>query len=144
MLLLNLWEPYVFFFSVFFFFLGGGGCVICMKIVLLCQLSLISLFNCFGNHCCLLYICELSQNCDHLADPISLVRDHQIKEKLGELDITVLSYNGDLLYEPWDVYDNNRDPFTTFAPFWDKCLNMNMEPASLPTPWRLVPASGAC
>lgn len=80
---------------------------------------------------------------NRLYDPISLVRDHQIKQKLGELNITVLSYNGDLLYEPWEVYDNNGDPFATFAPFWDKCLNMNIEPASLPTPWRLVPASGS-
>ena len=87
---------------------------------------------------------SLLRNCNHLADPVSLVRDHQIKQKLGELNITVLSYNGDLLYEPWEVYDNNGDAFTTFAPFWDKCLNMNIEPASLPTPWRLVPASGAC
>ncbi|KAL2921332.1 Cryptochrome-2 [Bienertia sinuspersici] len=33
------------------------------------------------------------------------VRDHNIKQKLGELNIAVHSYNGDLLYEPWEVYD---------------------------------------
>ncbi|XP_074282267.1 cryptochrome-1 isoform X2 [Silene latifolia] len=75
-------------------------------------------------------------------DPVSLVRDHNIKQILGEHNITVNSYNGDLLHEPWEVYDDTGCAFTTFAPFWDKCLNMQIEPASLPMPWRLLPAEG--
>ncbi|XP_021721917.1 cryptochrome-1-like [Chenopodium quinoa] len=80
---------------------------------------------------------------NRLYDPVSLVRDHNIKQKLGELNISVHSYNRDLLYEPWEVYDEKGHAFTTFAPFWDKCLNMHMDPASFPTPWRLVPATGS-
>ncbi|KAL9240312.1 hypothetical protein vseg_014548 [Gypsophila vaccaria] len=79
---------------------------------------------------------------NRLYDPVSLVRDHNVKQKLGEHDIIVNSYNGDLLHEPWEVYDENGRAYTTFAPFWDKCLNMQIETASLPMPWRLLPAEG--
>ncbi|GAV64340.1 DNA_photolyase domain-containing protein/FAD_binding_7 domain-containing protein [Cephalotus follicularis] len=80
---------------------------------------------------------------NHLYDPISLVRDHQIKEKLVELGISVQSFNGDLLYEPWEIYDEKGYAFTTFDAYWGKCLHMQMEPVSLLPPWRLVPATGA-
>ncbi|XP_059632359.1 cryptochrome-1 [Cornus florida] len=79
---------------------------------------------------------------NHLYDPVSLVRDHNIKEKLAELGIAVQSYNGDLLYEPWEVYDENGHALTTFDTYWDKCLNMQNEPTTHLPPWRLVPASG--
>ncbi|XP_010556906.1 PREDICTED: cryptochrome-1 isoform X2 [Tarenaya hassleriana] len=74
---------------------------------------------------------------NHLYDPISLVRDHTVKEKLGEHGISVQSYNGDLLYEPWEIYDERGQPFTTFSFYWKKCLNMPMESVPLPPPWRL-------
>ncbi|KAI3469769.1 hypothetical protein Pfo_026432 [Paulownia fortunei] len=77
---------------------------------------------------------------NHLYDPISLVRDHNIKQKLVELGINVQSYNGELLFEPWEVYDDNEHAFTTFNAYWDKCLNMQKEPVSHLPPWRLVPA----
>ncbi|KAL3626427.1 Cryptochrome-2 [Castilleja foliolosa] len=77
---------------------------------------------------------------NHLYDPISLVRDHNIKQKLGELGINVQSYNGELLFEPWEVYDANEQTFMTFNAYWDKSLNMQNKPVShLLPPWRLVP-----
>ncbi|KAK2643642.1 hypothetical protein Ddye_018837 [Dipteronia dyeriana] len=79
---------------------------------------------------------------NHLYDPVSLVRDHNIKEKLVELGFSVQSYNGDLLYEPWEIYDERGLAFTTFDAYWNKCLQMTMEPVSLLPPWRLVPAEG--
>ncbi|KAM7462544.1 hypothetical protein LguiA_030665 [Lonicera macranthoides] len=79
---------------------------------------------------------------NHLYDPVSLSRDHTIKKKLGELGISVQSYNGDLLYEPWDVYNEEGHAFTTFDAYWEKCLNMDKEPLSHTPPWRLIPASG--
>lgn len=77
-----------------------------------------------------------------LTDPVSLVRDHFIKQKLVEAGVSVQSYNADLLFEPWEVYDKNGHAFTTFESYWDKCLHMQMEPVSHLPPWRLVPASG--
>ncbi|OVA02412.1 Cryptochrome/DNA photolyase [Macleaya cordata] len=79
---------------------------------------------------------------NHLYDPISLVRDHTIKQKLAEHGICVQSFKGDLLYEPWEVYDEKGHAFTTFNAFWDKCLNMSIEPASVFPPWSLVPPAG--
>ncbi|KAL6548307.1 Cryptochrome-2 [Orobanche gracilis] len=79
---------------------------------------------------------------NHLYDPISLVRDHNIKQKLGEIGIDVQSYNGDLLFEPWEVYDDNDEAFTTFDAYWDKSSNMQKEHVAHPSPLRLVPAVG--
>lgn len=77
-----------------------------------------------------------------LSDPVSLVRDHNIKEKLVELGISVQSYNGDLLYEPWEVYDESGHAFTTFDPFWKRCLDIQTKAVSLIPPWQLIPAEG--
>ncbi|KAJ9154165.1 hypothetical protein P3X46_027530 [Hevea brasiliensis] len=79
---------------------------------------------------------------NHLYDPVSLVRDHSIKEKLVELGISVQSYNGDLLYEPWEIYNGSGQAFTTFDSYWDKCLHMQMEPVSHLPPWRLLATAG--
>ncbi|XP_006846831.2 cryptochrome-1 isoform X2 [Amborella trichopoda] len=78
---------------------------------------------------------------NHLYDPVSLVRDHCVKQKLVEQGIIVQSLNGDLLYEPWEVYDDEGLAFTTFDEYWNKCISMSVEPVCLLPPRRLVPAS---
>ncbi|KAK5832601.1 hypothetical protein PVK06_016403 [Gossypium arboreum] len=76
---------------------------------------------------------------NHLYDPISLVRDHRAKEVLTAHGVAVRSFNADLLYEPWDVNDDNGRPFTTFNAFWEKCLNMPFDPeAPLLPPKRIT------
>ncbi|CAH1434462.1 unnamed protein product [Lactuca virosa] len=76
---------------------------------------------------------------NHLYDPLSLVRDHRAKEILSEIGIVVRSFNADLLYEPWEVLDDEGRPFTTFAAFWERCLSMpyDPEPPQLP-PKRII------
>lgn len=59
-----------------------------------------------------------------------------------ELGISVQSYNADLLYEPWEVYDARGQAFTTFDAYWDKCLNMGRELVTFLPPWKLVPVTG--
>lgn len=76
------------------------------------------------------------------SDPVSLARDHNIKQKLSELGISVESFNGDLLNEPWEVYDDEGHAFTTFESYWNKCSSMDIQPASFLPPWQLAPASG--
>ncbi|XP_028795655.1 cryptochrome-1 [Neltuma alba] len=80
---------------------------------------------------------------NHLYDPVSLVRDHNIKGTLVEIGLSVQSYNGDLLYEPWEIYDEMGHAFTTFEPFWNRCLQKQVAAASLIPPWQLIPAKGA-
>ncbi|GLJ53911.1 hypothetical protein SUGI_1151720 [Cryptomeria japonica] len=80
---------------------------------------------------------------NHLYDPVSLVRDHNLKQQLLDRGFMVQSFNADLLYEPWEVYDDNGQAFTTFDAYWKKCLNMPFEPeAPLLPPKRLVPPEG--
>ncbi|XP_018511055.2 cryptochrome-2 isoform X1 [Brassica rapa] len=80
---------------------------------------------------------------NHLYDPVSLVRDHNVKEKLMERGISMQGYNGDLLYEPWEINSENGKPFTSFSPYWKKCLDMSVESVMLPPPWRLIPLTAA-
>ncbi|KAJ7570316.1 hypothetical protein O6H91_01G114800 [Diphasiastrum complanatum] len=78
---------------------------------------------------------------NHLYDPISLLRDHRVKQGLTENGIVVKTFNGDLLYEPWEVMNKEGQAFTTFETFWQKCMSMPSEPES-PTlpPRRLTPS----
>lgn len=61
-------------------------------------------------------------------DPISLVRDNRVKETLSAEGVSVCSFNADLLYEPWEVVDDEGRPFNTFADFWERCLTMPYDP----------------
>lgn len=80
---------------------------------------------------------------NHLYDPISLVRDHHVKQGLTQRGIRVQSFNGDLLYEPWEVLNEEGKPFTSFESYWQKCLNMPFEPDSpLLPPRRLTSIAG--
>uniref|UniRef100_A0ACD5YSI3 Uncharacterized protein n=1 Tax=Avena sativa TaxID=4498 RepID=A0ACD5YSI3_AVESA len=79
---------------------------------------------------------------NRLYDPISLVRDDKIKNELLGLGISMQSFNGDLLYEPWEVYDENGHAFTTFNMYWEKCMGLPTEISPSLAPWRLVPVPG--
>lgn len=57
---------------------------------------------------------------NHLYDPISLVRDHEVKQVLSAAGVCCRSYNAELLYEPWEVMDDHDEPFTCFKDFWNK------------------------
>ena len=59
---------------------------------------------------------------NNVYDPLSLVRDHDVKRRLSEAGVVARSFNGELLYEPWEVLQDNGQPFTTFAGFWHKCV----------------------
>ncbi|KAG9445644.1 hypothetical protein H6P81_011772 [Aristolochia fimbriata] len=80
---------------------------------------------------------------NHLYDSPSLVRDHNINQHLVEHGISVSSFNGDLLFEPWEVYDDNGQAFTNFDAYWNKCMSLNMELTCLLPPKRLVQSAGS-
>ncbi|XP_047321241.1 cryptochrome-1-like [Impatiens glandulifera] len=76
---------------------------------------------------------------NHLYDPLSLVKDHRVKEVLTGQGIVVRSYNADLLYEPWEVNDKDGCSFNTFSAFWERCLTMPFDPeAPLLPPKRII------
>lgn len=57
---------------------------------------------------------------NHLYDPISLMRDHDCKRGLTAAGVAHRTFNGDMLYEPWDVLDPNKQPYSTFDDFWNR------------------------
>lgn len=59
---------------------------------------------------------------NHLYDPISLVRDNEVKAAMCSLGVHCQSFNGDVLYEPWEVLAESARPFTSFATFWSRSL----------------------
>lgn len=63
-----------------------------------------------------------------------------MKEVLTAHGVAVRSFNADLLYEPWEVNDDQGRPFTTFTAFWERCLSMPYDPeAPLLPPKRIIP-----
>ncbi|WP_420546671.1 cryptochrome/photolyase family protein [Curvivirga sp.] len=57
-------------------------------------------------------------------EPWRIKRDIQIKEQLFSIGIEVKSFNGSLLWEPWQVQKKDGTPYTVFTPFYRKgCLN---------------------
>ncbi|MCW5588791.1 MAG: deoxyribodipyrimidine photo-lyase [Legionellales bacterium] len=57
-------------------------------------------------------------------EPWQIARDKLLKKKLLELDIIVESYNGSLLWEPWEIVKADGTPYKVFTPFFQRgCLN---------------------
>lgn len=57
---------------------------------------------------------------NHLYDPISLMRDHDVKRALANAGVAYRTFNGDMLYEPWEVLDDAKQPVSTFADYWSR------------------------
>lgn len=57
-------------------------------------------------------------------EPWQIARDTQIKQNLKQAGIAVNSFNGSLLWEPWDIKKDDGTPYRVFTPFYRKgCLN---------------------
>ncbi|KXZ45759.1 hypothetical protein GPECTOR_51g745 [Gonium pectorale] len=65
---------------------------------------------------------------NHLYDPISLMRDHDCKRGLKAASVAHRTFNGDMLYEPWDVLDGNKQPYSTFDDYWNSVRTMPVPP----------------
>lgn len=56
-------------------------------------------------------------------EPYTVNRDEALKKKLRSLGHHVESYNGSLLYEPWEVSNAIGEPYKIFTPFWQRLLS---------------------
>ena len=57
-------------------------------------------------------------------EPWSISRDKKIKENIKKKGVQVNTFNGSLLWEPWDVLKNDRTPYRVFTPYYRRgCLN---------------------
>jgi len=61
-------------------------------------------------------------------DPYTIKRDSEIKTKLTEQKIQVKSYNGTLLYEPWEIKKDDGDFYKIFTPFYKRCITHFLRP----------------
>ena len=68
-------------------------------------------------------------------EPWRINRDKFIKADLIEKGIKVESYNGSLLWEPWEISKADGTPYKVFTPFYRKgCLNAEIPRLPLPAP----------
>ncbi len=68
-------------------------------------------------------------------EPWRIIRDTQLKQQLAQLGITVHSYNGSLLWEPWEVCKTDGTPYKVFTPFYrNGCLKATPPRYPLPVP----------
>ena len=68
-------------------------------------------------------------------EPWQIQRDKTLKAKLKELHIQAESFNGSLLWEPWQVLKKDKTPYKVFTPYYRKgCLNQPAPRVPLPQP----------
>ncbi len=65
-------------------------------------------------------------------EPATQPRDASIKRALRERGLTVESFNGTLLFEPWELATQQGAPYKVFTPFWRSALKQ----WRLPPPWQ--------
>lgn len=66
-------------------------------------------------------------------EPLMIQRDTEIKHRLKERGISVISSNGSLLNEPWTIKNQSGGFFKVFTPYWRHCLQYinTPEPATV-------------
>ena len=58
-------------------------------------------------------------------EPGQIKLAEKVKQHCSANDITAKSFNGSLLWEPWEVHKSNGEPYKVFTPFYTKgCLSV--------------------
>ena len=70
-------------------------------------------------------------------EPAIEQRDAKIKRSLREAGLHAESFNGALLFEPWEVATKQGDPYRVFTPFWRAARAAWREPRTWDAPERL-------
>ncbi len=72
-------------------------------------------------------------------EPWRIARDKHIKQALGDMRIDAHSYNGSLLWEPWDVLKGDGTPYKVFTPFYrNGCLSKDVPRTPLKKPEKIL------
>lgn len=75
-------------------------------------------------------------------EPWAIQRDKALKASLIEKGLDVNSFNGSLLWEPWEIKKDDGTPYKVFTPFYRKgCLKAALPRFPLPKPAPLELAS---
>ena len=71
-------------------------------------------------------------------EPWRIARDGDIKAALKGADIEVESFNGSLLWEPWQVLKKDQTPYKVFTPYYRRgCLSKVAPRKPLPVPSKI-------
>ncbi len=70
-------------------------------------------------------------------EPHATDRDRRLKADLRALGVDAESFNGGLLFEPWEVRNRAGDRYKAFTPFWKACLRLPEPSAPVPAPERI-------
>ncbi|MDP8245708.1 MAG: deoxyribodipyrimidine photo-lyase [Candidatus Hinthialibacter antarcticus] len=57
-------------------------------------------------------------------EPYSIQRDSIVKSELKKQNIDAKSFNGSLLFEPWEIQTKQEQPYKVFTPFWKTCTSL--------------------
>lgn len=76
-------------------------------------------------------------------EPYAIARDRRIKAALGAKGVDAESFNGQLLYEPWDIGKADGRPYEVFTAFWRALHAKGAPPAPTPAP-PPAPSAIAC
>src|SRR5690606_21108899 len=55
-------------------------------------------------------------------EPFAIARDTELKKIFIDQGITIKSFNASLLFEPWEIQNQQGSPYKVFSQFWKKCL----------------------
>ena len=68
-------------------------------------------------------------------EPWRIKRDKKIKKYFNDQNINVNTFNGSLLWEPWNIAKKDGTPYKVFTPYYRKgCLNSDKPRMPLPAP----------
>ena len=79
-------------------------------------------------------------------EPWQIERDTLIKQQLSERRITAASFNGSLLWEPWEILKKDRTPYKIFTPYYTRAVEREAHApvVSFPEPENLHLADMDC
>ncbi|NDE91083.1 MAG: deoxyribodipyrimidine photo-lyase [Alphaproteobacteria bacterium] len=71
---------------------------------------------------------------NRLYEPAAIARDTALKTELKNAGVAVESFNGSLLFEPWEIKNGSGTHFKVFTPFAKACLNARppAQPVAIP------------
>ncbi|MFZ5537968.1 MAG: cryptochrome/photolyase family protein [Pseudomonadota bacterium] len=59
--------------------------------------------------------------------PAQIARDQSVKAALRGLGLRAESFNGSLLFEPWEVLTREGKPYRIFTPYWKACQGHGLD-----------------
>jgi len=67
-------------------------------------------------------------------EPQAIETDKKIKATFEEQGVSIKSYNSHLLFEPWEIKNNQGKFFQVFTPYWKRCVSTAAISPCLPQP----------